>query len=114
MINNAELLTAALEGKDVTAVTYIHDYIQIDFDDAKLSIFTVPVFEPAGPILAKGGDALRNLIGKVVARAVEKENESVSITFVDGSRFMFPIDEESRNQVEAGTLSRVGRTSIVW
>ncbi|HEY6807339.1 MAG TPA: DUF6188 family protein, partial [Gemmatimonadales bacterium] len=81
-----------LEGQRLTAVTFVEDYVQLQFDSAAVLTLTVPVTIQAGTerlmVPAAGSrDALCALIGREVTTA-ESTVAQLAIHFGTGHRIL--------------------------
>ena len=114
--NAAETAFKALVGCRLSAVTFVMDYVQCDFDVAKLTAYTVPTVRSAGRAwsLRDSGwrDALCGRIGAVV-RCVVSSNEELSINFEDNSEIVVSLREGDYVGPEAFMLSSDNHSIVV-
>ncbi len=107
---------ASLQGRQLTAVTTLHDYFQLAWDDLVLSVYSpcsvltagnaVPALGPVGPSL------LSTAIGRRIASIVETP-DGATITFDGGIAVNIDLADESRTTPEAMHLHGPN-ISIVW
>lgn len=97
-------LTAITAG-ELSAVTFVRDYIQLQFDGPTISAFTLPtvvvsnnVFLPPHPGYR---DALCALVGRVVAAAYADPGQRLQIDFADGSSLSISLKPEDHVVEEA-------------
>jgi hypothetical protein len=85
----------AIEGEQLGAVTFVQDYLQLDFDGPRLTLTIWPRvvqngmtrrFEEAGY-----RDALCGLIGKIVREAYLVEGDRLQIEFLNGAALVVPL-----------------------
>ncbi|MDE3106198.1 MAG: hypothetical protein KGK08_13595 [Acidobacteriota bacterium] len=97
-----------LEGLPLTAVAFVQDYLQLQFDGPVLTLYAWPeAFRDEGSY-AYGEPEYRNvlceLIGNDVEAATLVEDEALEIRFVNGSSLRVSLREEERTGPEAGSL----------
>jgi hypothetical protein len=102
-------------GESLDAVTFVHDYIQLQFASAQLNALTCMDIT-CGDLHATSGsagfaDLLVAQIGKVV-RDVEL-NAALVLIFDDGSRISISIRAEDYTGPEAINLFRAGQSIVV-
>jgi hypothetical protein len=73
----------SLEGEQLSAVTFVRDYVQLHFDGPRLTLLTWPVVIAAEARCAFGEpgyrDSLCRLIGRIVARAYVRVEERLRV-----------------------------------
>jgi len=90
-----------LVGNRLSAVTFILDYLQLQFDHPTLTILTpIRVLPELGTALvAEGEEAFRNRlceqIAKVVASVAYRPNDAMEITFQDGGMLSVSLESIS-------------------
>ena len=94
-----------LIGECLSAVTFVKDYYQFQFDGPLVNVMT-PVMVTTKHAQARTGDEpFRNLvcdqIAKVVAATEVRRGDAIDITFMDGSRLSFSLLESDRVGPEA-------------
>lgn len=76
-------------GEQLSAITFVQDYVQLHFDGPRLTAFSRPVVIIGGKTFHWGEpcfcDALCGRIAKKVMEARIAYGESIAITFEDGS-----------------------------
>src|SRR5689334_4309925 len=87
-----------LIGEQLSAVTFVQDYVQLHFNGPRLTVFSNPVIM-LGDQTFHGGkpgfrDALCNNIAKKVAEARVAYGDSIAIRFADGSTIKIPLKDE--------------------
>ena len=79
----------AIVGEKLSAITFVLDYWQLQFDGPSINALTRLEVSANGYKLRDGDDQFRNLfcgqIGKVVSRVALKQPEAFEITFEDQS-----------------------------
>lgn len=88
-----------LIGEQLSAVTFVQDYLQLHFDGPRLTVFSHPVIR-CGEQTFYGGksgfrDALCNNIANKVTEVRVAYGESISIRFADGSTINIPLQDAS-------------------
>lgn len=77
-----------LKGNKLSAIVFILDYLQIQFDTAVVTFLTYPKVELEGKNYSFGESEYRNticaFIGKAVASVIYRENELFSLNFDQG------------------------------
>ena len=94
-----------LIGEQLSAVTFVQDYLQLHFDGPRLTVFSHPVVR-LGDQTFHGGkrgfrDALCNNIAKKVTEARVAYGDSISIRFADGSTIKISLKDEDYSGGEA-------------
>ena len=76
-------------GEQLSAVTFVQDYVQLHFDGPRLTVFSHPVVMLGDKAFYWGKpgfrDALYNSIAQIVTEARVAYGDSISIKFADGS-----------------------------
>jgi len=106
---------AILSSRKVESVTFIHDYIQLGFGSAGISVYVWPIIDISGSQLLPNSvgykDALCERIGKEVIRA-EVTKQCLSISFEDNVVLLISLLLEDRQGPEAFELSSL--SGGVW
>ena len=88
-----------LIGGQLSAVTFVQDYLQLHFDGPRLTVFSHAVVMRGSMILHWGKpgfrDALCNNIAKKVTAAQVTYGESIAIRFADGSTIQISLKDDS-------------------
>jgi hypothetical protein len=94
-----------IQGRQLSAVVFVQDYVQLQFDGPGLSAYTLPVvvfgerhLEPGSPGYR---DGLCGQITKRVRRAYLEEGRRFQIDFEDGSAIVISLRTEDRHGPEA-------------
>jgi hypothetical protein len=101
-----------LDGEELSSVTFIQDYLQLDFNGPGFTFFHWPeVFIPEGTSLAEGSyaqgdpgyrDAVCSQIGEPVEASSFEEYVAIEIKFQTGAIFRVSLREEDYEGPEAG------------
>ncbi len=101
-------LTAITDG-ELSAVTFVRDYIQLHFDGPTINAITLPtvvvggsVFSPADPGYR---DALCARIGTRIRAAYADPGQRLQIEFTDGSSLSISLRPEDRRAEEAAVYN---------
>ena len=99
-------LVALLE-RELSAVTFVRNYVQLHFDGPTLDAFTLPTVINSNSTISERDtgyrDALCARIGATVVVAYADPGEALRITFSDGSSFSISLRPEDR-QTEAAAV----------
>ncbi|SEO77201.1 hypothetical protein SAMN02800692_2047 [Luteibacter sp. UNC138MFCol5.1] len=114
MTNATSILKRVLLGRQLSAVAFVMDYFQFQFDGATLTSYSKP-----RPVIYEHDpghfrDQLCAFIGAVVTDALEVDGQNITLTFGDVGTLSIPLDDESRQQVEAAELHDEGRALAIW
>lgn len=112
-------LFKSLEGRELTGITFIHDYIQFHFDEPILNAYTFPQVTTANATLNPDTpgyrDALCGQIGKTVVVAHEELNQQLSLHFCDKTVISISLQDEDRVCAESAMLQAdSGKRWNVW
>ncbi|MES5484796.1 hypothetical protein QMZ05_18730 [Bradyrhizobium sp. INPA03-11B] len=95
----------AIVGEKLSAITFVLDYWQLQFDGPSINALTRVEVWAGGVALRDGHDQFRNLIcdqiGKVVAGVALIRPESFTITFEDRSEIKISLKREDYRGPEA-------------
>lgn len=108
------LLREALIGEQLSAVTFVMDYFQFDFDGNKLTVLTQPKAELYDEDIPNFRDRLCTFIAKRVTSAEEIAGIAIHIDFEGTGRLIIPLDNDARLQVEAAYFSTQKKTVWTW
>jgi hypothetical protein len=108
------ILREALLGRQLSAVTFIMDYFQFDFDGNTCTVFTVPETTISHDAVPNFRDRLCMFIAEKVTAAEEIESIAIHIDFGATGRLTIPLDDDSRIQVEAAEFRVQGKTALMW
>lgn len=105
-----------LLGLELSAVVFVRDYIQLQFDGPVLTVVTTPEIETTTGILRSGQlgfrDALCDQISHTVKSVDLKAGVVIGIAFTDGGELLIPLQPEFPTAAEAITLD-IGNDFIV-
>jgi hypothetical protein len=103
---------SAIEGEELTSVTFLQSSVQFDFGGPTLTLFLWPdVFIPAGAQIGEGSyaygepgyrDAMCLQIGEPVETTTFEEGVGLEIQFENGTIFRNSLHEEDYEGAEAG------------
>jgi hypothetical protein len=113
-----EIPLGPIVGEQLTAVTFIHDYLQLQFDATlAMTLLVFPVLNVGDNRLSIGEpgyrDALCERIEKTVTHAYVRENEEMRIAFSDASSISVSLREADRIGPET-VLFHNGPKLWVW
>lgn len=98
-----------LVGRELSAVTFVRDYIQLQFDGPVISAFTTPTVTTEEGRFASSQrgyrDALCERIGASVVSALVQLEQQLKIDFSDGSTLEISLRREDREVEEAAVYS---------
>ncbi len=105
-----------LENKQLTAVVFVMDYLELHFEDSRLTAYDLPsirhaeeVFFPATPGYR---DTLCALLGKRAIETAEVADESLMIRFEESSTLEISLRDADRDGPEAAMYWET--TSARW
>ena len=79
-----------IEGNQLSAVTFIKDYLQILFDGPRITAYTLPIIKTEEGSYKWGDpgyrDSICDLIGQKVIGSNFLENEGLTLKFEDGRK----------------------------
>ena len=85
-------------GEQLSAVTFVQDYVQLHFDGPRLTVFSHPVVMRGDKTFHWGKpgfrDALCNSLAKKVTEAQVAYGDSITIRFADGSTIKISLKDE--------------------
>lgn len=109
----------AIEGEQLSAVTFVQDYLQLHFDGPMITAITWPVFVVGDASVAFGEpgyrDQLCGLIAKIVARAYVRPGDRLQLDFEDSASLVVSLRPDAYRAAEAVIFSD-GKTEqwAVW
>jgi hypothetical protein len=107
-----------LKGREVSAVTFVRDYLQLHFDGPYLNLFVWPQVLKNGTTFDLNNprykDALCGLIGKSVAGIFEETGKTLRLFFVDGSVAEASLLFKDRRGPEAAVFQNGKGEFRVW
>jgi hypothetical protein len=115
-MTDQESSLSMLKGRQLSAVTFVQNYIQFHFDGPYLNTYVWPRLlngEEFSPRTPGYRDALCNRIGKAVVDTVEERNDKLAIEFDDGVVMEVSLREADRESLEAA-MFQDGSSGEVW
>ena len=92
-------------GQALSAVAFVHDYVELHFDGKILRALAAPLVRTASGVFtfpAPGSrDALCGLIGKYVVDVVIQEDSEIEVRFDENTCVQVPLSAEARVGPEA-------------
>jgi hypothetical protein len=112
-------MISLLDDKELSAVTFVRDYVQLGFDGPVVTAITLPRVDvhgiATGPSESGYRDQLCGQISKRVRRAWARSSDRLAIEFVDGSILYVPLEDEYYEGPEAVVLRDDKNTVVgVW
>jgi hypothetical protein len=111
-------LLEGLKGRDVSAVTFVQDYLQLQFDGSFLNVFVWPRLTLKGVVFEFGSsgyrDALCQLIGKTVVGVIEESNVKLGFFFYEEEVLEISLAPRDRRGPEAAMLQTGDGNFNVW
>jgi hypothetical protein len=105
--DHTELL--AIEGEQLSAVTFVQDYIQLHFDGPVVTAITLPIVIIDDTSFGVGApgyrDRLCGQIAKKVVRAYVRPADRLQIEFLDGSTLVISLRPKDYRAAEAVIFS---------
>jgi hypothetical protein len=107
-----------LKGRNLSAVTFVHDYLQLQFDGPSLNIFVWPRIMVSAKSVSFGmqgyRDTLCGQIAKTVGGAVVEADTNLRLFFTDGSMIEVPLSPASRRGPESVVFQDGDGSFSVW
>ncbi|WP_124607065.1 hypothetical protein [Burkholderia sp. Bp9142] len=118
MVEGTKKILQLLEGRELGAVTFVRDYVQLHFEGPLLNAYVWPIVLTGNERYSVGGrgyrDELCARIGCTVNSAEETE-EHMTLSFSDGSSVEISLRDEDRSGPEAVLLDDgSGQVWNVW
>src|SRR5215472_7383246 len=114
----AESPLLALIGNQLSAVTFVQDYVQLQFDGPGLTAITQPRVHLSNEVYSWGMPEYRNAlcgqIGKIVSQARTIEGREIIIEFKDGSSISVSLKADDYRGPEAAILDNSPNPTCVW
>jgi hypothetical protein len=111
------LTTAVLDLAPLSQVVFVHDYWQLAFDDARLSVYAPATVSSGGTSRVRSDvgfcDALVGLIGKRIISADYIQAKQLRLTFEGGDSVAVPLLGDGVVGPELFQLDRPGLPTIV-
>ena len=106
-----------LKGRELSAVTFVRDYLQLQFDGPFLNVFVWPrILVPAGSVsfeMPGYRDGLCSQIGKTVGGVAVETDANFRLFFTDGSIIEVSLLPNARKGPEA-IVFQDGKGFGVW
>ncbi len=103
---------STIEGRELTAVEFVHDYLQLRFDEPLLTLYEWPTLLLPDFSVAHGEPEYRNglcaQIGEEVETATLDEGDSLTLKLANGVVIALSLREEDLTAPQAGTFSETG------
>jgi hypothetical protein len=107
----------SIAGKQLSAITFVMDYWQLQFDGVIMNALTRVQVSADGKAVANGDDQFRNVIcgqiGKIVATVAFEKSQSFTITFEDRTSISISLKTEDYVGPEAIVLNDSNQTIVV-
>jgi hypothetical protein len=107
-----------LEGRQLSSVTFVMDYLQLSFDGPVLTAYTLPsvLVTGVGYLSGQTGycDALRSCIGSLVRKAFSREGEHIRLDFENGSTILISLRDEDSKGPEAAEFVDHAANPETW
>ena len=104
-MNQVERTVESLAGEELSAVSFVRDYVEFHFDDPVLRALTNPRVEIDGETISfpepGSRDRLCALIGRMVRQVDARERVHIRLAFQGGATLTLPLDEASHVGPEA-------------
>ena len=105
-------------GRELSAVVFVRDYVQFEFDGVGLTALNLPVIKVGEKTLSFGQpgyrDTLCERIGQAVRSACVEENEGILIDFEDGSTLSISLRSDDYSGPEAAIFHNGPGETWVW
>ena len=103
---------SGIVGEELSAVEFVHDYLQLRFDGPLLTLYEWPHVLLSDYSVAFGEPEYRNAlcaqIGETVDEATLEEDDSLTIKFENDTVFALSLREEDLEGPEVGSYSATG------
>lgn len=107
-----------LKGCSLSAVTFVQDYLQLQFDGPLLSLFVWPRVVASATVVTFGmtgyRDALCAQIGKTVSDVAEEADVALCLHFADGAMIEVSLLPNARQGPEAIVFRDGKGALVVW
>jgi hypothetical protein len=102
------MLLDELKSQRLSSIEFVQDYIQLHFDDYKMTLFNpVQIVQVSGSLRQEEigfKDALCNLINRIVRDVAHRRSDKVEIVFDSGSSVVVCIEDKDYSGPEALVL----------
>jgi len=107
-----------LEGSQLSAVVFVQDYVQLQFDGPSLTAITRPRVHVMNQCFEWGNqgyrDALCGQIGKRVRQGLTIPEQEIKIEFEDESSISISLKSEDYRAAEAAVFANPPNPTVVW
>jgi len=107
-----------LAGSQLSAVVFVQDYIQLQFDGPGLTVLTKSSVRVMNQSFEWGKqgyrDALCERIGKLVRQASTIPEQEIKIEFEDGSSISISLNPKDYRTAEAAIFNNPPNPTVVW
>lgn len=107
-----------LVGSHLSAVVFVQDYVQLQFDGPGLTAITQPRVHTLNETYGWGMSEYRNLlcnqIGKLVRRAFTIKGQEIKIEFEDDSSITISLRAADYRAAEAAHFNNPPNALVVW
>lgn len=114
MLEGTRIIRQQIVGTDLSAVTFVRDYVQLDFDGPKFNVLTPITVASSNARCVSNDDQFRNLlcgqIGKAVSDVIVEVAKSLLTEFDDGSAISVSLKEKDHSGPEA--INFYGRDGV--
>ena len=104
-MSQIERTVESLAGEELSAVSFVHDYVEFHFDGPVLRALTNPRVEVGGETTSfpepGSRDRLCALIGRAVHEVDARDGVHIRLAFEGGATLTLPLDEASHVGPEA-------------
>ena len=106
-----------LVGREMSAVSFVRDYLQLHFDGPRLTLITDPVVQVDNVYYRAGmpgyRDALVGLVSKTVRRTSIVEGEAITLEYDDRTRISISLRSNDYQSAEAAVFD-TGTSTWSW
>lgn len=114
-MKNKHALGAALHEQEVTAITFIHDYFQIQLSDATISIYWWPYIISTGATYRFDDPEFATVARKLILQTIDSvacSAKEFELTFSNGSTLHVVFEQKDTQGPEAVSIQTSG--AEIW
>jgi len=93
-----EALFAELQGEQLSAVTFVQDYLQLCFDGPRINVTSPLTVEDGGTVIKSWEAGFRDLLCAQIAKKIDRlefrAEQALVISFTDGARLTVSLRRE--------------------
>lgn len=108
----------SLEGRQLSSVEFVQDYVQLHFDGPTLTAVTHPRVHVMNQSFEWGKQEYRNAlcdrIGKLVRHATTIPEQQIKIEFEDGALISISLNPDDFLAAEAAVFDNPPNPTVVW